>query len=115
MVICKGGVSEMAVIELGRKQRIWKCSDCGKDYIDIPTQCSCGALSDAFDERQEDVKGDRKVYVVKKDVIYNGQHLKAGLIVSMISGDRVTKSLVARRLISLQKEEKEASVEMEKK
>ena len=93
------------VLELSRKQRVWKCSDCGKDYVDIPTQCSCGALSDAFDERQDDVVGQRKLYKVNKSVIYNGQHLEAGLIVSLIAGDRVTKSLVARKLILSQKEE----------
>ena len=103
------------VIDLVRKQRIWRCSDCGKEYLEIPTQCECGALSDAFDERHEDVEGQRKVYVVSKNIIYNGQQLNAGEIVSLISSDRVTKSLISRKLISLQKEEKEVTPVVEKK
>jgi hypothetical protein len=104
------------VVTLSRKEKIWKCSDCGREVLTIPTQCECGSLSDAFDEKQDIVEGPRKVYVVQKNIIYNGQHIDAGSIVSLISGDRVTKSLVARRLVSLQKEEKEVPIkEMEKK
>ncbi len=89
------------ILELKRKVLTWKCSECGKTYAKIPAQCVCGATANVFDEESNGfIEGDRKVYdVVKGNIIYEGQHVKKGTVVSLVAKDSVTRNLLKREFL----------------
>lgn len=90
------------VLYLTRKQKIWVCTECKKEYNDIPSQCSCGALAPVFDEKEGIVgeNEDRKIYKVhRKNILYQGQQVNVGQEVSLIVRDRITKDLLERNLV----------------
>ena len=99
-MIKKVETGKRTVYELSRKDKIWVCSECNREYSNIPTQCSCGAPDKVFIEKDLPIKESaRKEYNVKTNFIYDATHISAGLIVSLPSADYVTKNLVKRKII----------------
>ena len=95
------------VLELNRQNKVWVCSECKKEYEKIPGQCSCGALARSFDEKdvliQEGAK--RSKYLVERNVLFAGQQINKGEIVSLVEDDRSTKEMLRDKIISPIKKE----------
>jgi len=95
-------MSKADVLELSRKDKIWVCSECQKEYKDIPSQCACGAAARAFDEKDVLISEEagREDYTVLNNIIYDGQQVNAGKTISLVKNDRATKSLLKHKNIS---------------
>lgn len=102
-------VKQSVAVVLDRKEMIWECNICKKQYKQIPGQCSCGALGREFDEVEAKTTAleEREDYVVEKNIIYNGRQVNKGRIVNLSKVDRVTKSMVKEGLITPVKKVKE--------
>ena len=93
------------VTTLSRKDRIWVCTECNKEFRIAPTQCSCGATDKVFVEKDAVIEDTgRKTYKVLQNIIYEAKQISKGNIVSLIVKDRCTKNLLARKLIEEIKE-----------
>lgn len=95
------------ILELSRQERIWSCSECGKEFkVDnVPTQCPCGVSDKVFLEKTTPVdESTRRTYLANSNIIFEAEQILKGSIVSMIAKDRVTKNLISRNLISEVKE-----------
>jgi len=90
---------EASVLE--RKQKVWKCTECGKEFSNIPPTCECGALAPTFIEKTIAVgeNNERKDYLVLKNIIYEGFQYNAGVVINLVVEDRVTKDMVVRGLV----------------
>ena len=88
---------------LDRKDKVWVCSECKKEYKDIPGQCTCGAAARLFDEKEvfAGEHAEREDYIVNTNIIFAGQQINTGKIISLVKNDRVTKSLLKEKNISL--------------
>lgn len=97
------------VLELNRKERVWVCSECQAEYKDIPAQCKCGAMAPVFNESADLVGKDeqRMVYLVERNLIYEGKQINKGTVISLVERDRVTKGMLKEKLITPVKEEKQ--------
>ena len=91
------------VVELSRTDKVWVCSECQKEYKAIPSQCVCGAGAKAFDEKDVLISEEagRDEYIVNTNIIYDGQQIDTGKTISLVKTDRVTKSLLKHKNISL--------------
>ncbi len=90
------------VLELSRFDRIWFCSECNREFkAEVPPQCPCGAQDKVFLEKTAVVEETpRRIYTILSNIIYEGDQINKGSIVSLIVKDRVTKNLLQRKLIS---------------
>jgi len=93
--------TDQKVIRGRRSQRVWRCSECQKEYPQIPAQCVCSAMAQSFVEDSSIIgENDTGVqYLFKSSVIYDGRHINPGTIMNLVEDDRVTKDLLNRGLI----------------
>lgn len=100
--ITNGGLMpKVEVLELSRKDKVWVCSECNKEYKDIPGQCICGAMARSFEEKDIAPKDDEKgEYLVEKRCIYDGKEIERGVIVSLSRKDRVLKSMLDNGIVT---------------
>ena len=93
-------VTSSRIRELSRKDRIWACTECGKEFPVAPVQCSCGAGDKVFIEKDNPIaQTGRKTYKVTQNIIYEGEQINKGEIISLVTKDRISKNLIARRLV----------------
>lgn len=101
MIMTKGKKGSNMVYVLAYRDKSWVCSECNKEYSTLPEQCKCGAPDKVFIEKDLPVKeGERKEYSINQNIIYDGEEIKKGSVVSLIEKDRLTKNLKRRDLIT---------------
>lgn len=89
------------VLELSRKDKVWVCSECTKEYVTIPGQCSCGAIVRSFEEKDiPAVEGEKGEFLIEKRCIYDGREIERGTIVVLNKKDRFTKSMLLNKIIT---------------
>ena len=99
------------VLKLTKFERIWICSECKREFKIAPPQCPCGAVDKVFIEKDLPVKeSKRREYLVNSNIIFESNQILANQIISLPINEDITKSLLARKLISEIKEEEEKKI-----